>query len=175
MNTNKKTQNTRSLMRIVHRYLGFFMAGIMAIYAISGVLLIFRDTDFLKKEIIIENKLEPGLLENKLGKELKIKNFEIEKQEGEIMVFKQGTYNSTTGNAKYTKKELPFILKKMTNLHKAESKNKLAPLNIFFGISLFFFVISSFWMFNTKTKAFKRGMIYTAASLVLSIILVWIS
>ena len=175
MNTNKKTQTTRSTMRIVHRYLGFFMAGIMAIYAISGVLLIFRDTDFLKKEISIEKKLQPNLSESKLGKELKIKNFEIEKQEAEIVVFKQGTYNSKTGEAKFTKKELPFILKKMTNLHKAESKNKLAPLNIFFGISLFFFVISSFWMFNTKTKAFKRGMIYTAAGLVLSVILVYLS
>ena len=175
MNTKKKTQTTRSTMRIVHRYLGFFMAGIMAIYAISGVLLIFRDTDFLKKEISIEKKLETNLSESKLGKELKIKNFEIEKQEAEIVVFKQGTYNSKTGEAKFTKKELPFILKKMTNLHKAESKNKLAPLNIFFGISLFFFVISSFWMFNTKTKAFKRGMIYTAAGLVLSVILVYLS
>ena len=175
MNTKKKTQTTRSTMRIVHRYLGFFMAGIMAIYAISGVLLIFRDTDFLKKEISIEKKLETNLSESKLGKELKIKNFEIEKQEAEIVVFKQGTYNSKTGEAKFTKKKLTNNQKKMTNLHKAESKNKLAPLNIFFGISLFFFVISSFWMFNTKTKAFKRGMIYTAAGLVLSVILVYLS
>lgn len=33
-------------MRVYHRYLGFFLAGIMAVYAISGVVLIFRDTDF---------------------------------------------------------------------------------------------------------------------------------
>ena len=37
-------------MRIYHRYLGFFLAGIMAIYSISGIIMIFRDTDFLKKE-----------------------------------------------------------------------------------------------------------------------------
>jgi uncharacterized iron-regulated membrane protein len=37
-------------MRIIHRYLGFFLAGIMAVYAISGILLIFRETNFLKSE-----------------------------------------------------------------------------------------------------------------------------
>jgi uncharacterized iron-regulated membrane protein len=37
-------------MRIYHRYLGFFLAGIMAIYSVSGIIMIFRDTDFLKKE-----------------------------------------------------------------------------------------------------------------------------
>lgn len=36
-------------MRIYHRYLGYFLAGIMAVYAISGLTMIFRDTDFLKK------------------------------------------------------------------------------------------------------------------------------
>lgn len=37
-------------MRIYHRYLGFFLAGIMAVYALSGVILIFRETPFLKKK-----------------------------------------------------------------------------------------------------------------------------
>ena len=40
--------NLNTTMRIYHRYLGFFLAGIMAVYAISGIVLIFRDTDFLK-------------------------------------------------------------------------------------------------------------------------------
>jgi hypothetical protein len=38
------------------------MAGIMAVYAISGVLLIYRDTDFLKKEKKIEKKMKPTFL-----------------------------------------------------------------------------------------------------------------
>ncbi|WP_228459230.1 PepSY domain-containing protein [Chryseobacterium carnipullorum] len=45
-----KIKDTRSFMRITHRYLGYFLAGIMAVYALSGVLLVYRDTDFLKKE-----------------------------------------------------------------------------------------------------------------------------
>ncbi|RNA63387.1 hypothetical protein D1631_16395 [Chryseobacterium nematophagum] len=169
-----KIKDTRSFMRITHRYLGYFLAGIMAVYAVSGVILVYRDTDFLKKEKKYEKVLEKNLSEKELGKELKIKNFEIEKTENSFQYFKQGSYNLITGEAKYSKKELPYILDKMTKLHKSQSKDKLSPLNTFFGIALFFFVISSFWMFNPKTKAFKRGMIFTVAGLVISIILLLI-
>ncbi|MBK1897950.1 hypothetical protein [Chryseobacterium paridis] len=169
-----KIKDTRSFMRITHRYLGYFLAGIMAIYAISGVLLVYRDTDFLKKDKKYSTTVGKDLSEKALGKELKIKNFEIESRVGNIAYFKQGAYNTTTGEAKYIKKELPFALDKMVKLHKAQSKDTLSPLNTFFGVALFFFVISSFWMFNPKTKAFKRGMIFTIAGLVVSIILIFI-
>lgn len=169
-----KIKDTRSFMRITHRYLGYFLAGIIAVYAVSGVLLVYRDTDFLKKEKKYEKTIGKNLSEKELGKELKIKNFEVEKTEGSVLKFKQGTYNASTGEAKYAKKELPFVLDKMTKLHKSQSKDTLSPLNTFFGISLFFFVISSFWMFNPKTKAFKRGMVFTAAGLVVAVILLLI-
>ena len=169
-----KIKDTRSFMRITHRYLGFFLAGIMAVYAISGVLLIYRDTDFLKKEKKIDINIAKNLSEKELGKELKMKNFEVEKKEGDILKFKQGTYNSATGRAKYTKKEFPFVLDKMTKLHKSQSKDRLSPLNAFFGFSLFFFVLSSFWMFNPKTKAFKRGVKFAIAGLIISVILLFI-
>ncbi|GAA4150215.1 hypothetical protein GCM10022217_02950 [Chryseobacterium ginsenosidimutans] len=166
-----KIKDTRSFMRITHRYLGYFLAGIMAVYALSGVLLVYRDTDFLKNEKKYDKVIGKNLSEKELGRELKMKNLEVEKTEGTVLKFKQGTYDSATGQAKYSKKELPFVLDKMTKLHKAQSKDTLSPLNTFFGISLFFFVISSFWMFNPKTKAFKRGMIFTIAGLIISILL----
>lgn len=169
-----KIKNTKTFMRIVHRYLGYFLAGIMMVYAVSGILLVYRDTDFLKKEIKYEKKFDANLDEKALGKEIKIKGFEVDKTENGIMYFKQGTYNIATGEAKYSKKELPFVLDKMTKLHKSQSKDTLSPLNTFFGISLFFFVISSFWMFNPKTKAFKRGMVFTAIGLVLAIAMLFI-
>ena len=37
--------------RVLHRYLGFFLAGIMMIYAVSGITLIFRNTDTFKQEV----------------------------------------------------------------------------------------------------------------------------
>lgn len=166
-----KIRNTRAFMRITHRYLGFFMAGIMAVYAISGILLVYRDTDFLKKEKNYDKVIAKNLSEKELGKELKMKNFEVEKNENKILHFKGGTYNAETGQAKYTKKELPFLLDKMTKLHKSPSKDKLGGLNVLFGICLFFFVISSFWMFSTKTKIFRRGMIYTAIGFIVALLL----
>ncbi|MGB5405007.1 hypothetical protein [Robiginitalea sp.] len=31
-------------VRVIHRYLGYFLAGIMAMYALSGIVMIFRET-----------------------------------------------------------------------------------------------------------------------------------
>ena len=64
-------------MRVYHRYLGFFLAGIMAIYSISGIILIFRNTDFLKKEKHKITIVEPNLDEESLGKAIKVKELKL--------------------------------------------------------------------------------------------------
>jgi hypothetical protein len=161
-------------MRIWHRYLGFFLAGIMAVYAISGVILIFRDTDFLKQNKHVDKKLEAGLSSEALGKTIKIKELKIEKENGDIQLFKQGSYNKATGEVSYQVKSLPKVLDMFTKLHKANTKHPLFYLNIFFGVSLLFFVLSSFWMFMPKTSIFKRGLYFTAAGIVLTIVLLWV-
>ncbi|MFM6914640.1 MAG: hypothetical protein ACKOUQ_07075, partial [Aquirufa sp.] len=63
------------------------------------------------------------------------------------------------------------IVNKMTKLHKATTNDPLFYLNIFFGLSLFFFVISSFWMFLPKTSIFKKAMLFALAGAVLTIVL----
>ena len=118
-------------MRVIHRYLGFFLVGIMAVYSISGIILIFRDTDFLKNEKQITKQVKPNAQPDELGKMLQIKELKIDKEEGNIMYFKNGTYDKSTGTANYTVKELPFIVDKMTHLHKARSADKLFFFNIF--------------------------------------------
>jgi hypothetical protein len=169
-----KNKSIQFYMRIIHRYLGFFLAGIMTVYAISGVILIFRDTDFLKTEKIIEKQLATNLKAEDIGNELRFKNFKIEKNEGDIVYFNNGTYNISTGDVKYTSKELPFVIKKFTNLHKANSKSPLFFLNIFFGVSLLFFVISSFFMFSPKTKAFKKGLYVVVSGIILAIVVIFL-
>lgn len=158
-------------MRIYHRYLGFFLAGIMAVYALSGIVLIFRDTDFLKKEIVTKKQLEPNLSAEQLGNAIKIKRLSFASQEGSTATFAQGTYNSATGQVSYTTKRLPYLLDKMTHLHKAKSADPLYFLNIFFGTALLFFVLSSFWMFLPGTTLFKKGMYFALAGMLLTIIL----
>lgn len=160
-------------MRIYHRYLGFFLAGIMAVYALSGIVLIFRDTDFLKQTKQNEKQLQPNMLIDAVGKELKMRDLKADKEEGDIITFKQGTYNKATGMVNYTTKQLPPAIDKLTKLHKASTKQPLFYLNVFFGLSLLFFVISSFWMFMPKTSIFKKGLYFTIAGLVLTLLLLF--
>jgi hypothetical protein len=161
-------------MRVYHRYLGYFLAGIMAVYSISGVIMIFRDTDFLKSDKLVERQLRPNIKNEELGREMRMRDFKIEKEEGHIVTFRQGTYNKATGYANYTSRELPSLVEKLTRLHKADSKSPLFFLNVFFGLSLFFFVVSSFWMFLPKTSTFKRGLYFALAGGALTLILIFI-
>ena len=158
-------------MRVYHRYLGFFLAGIMAVYAISGVVMIFRDTDFLKREKQIEKKLAPGLKVDELGQAIRIRNLKSESETSELIRFQQGNYNKMTGVTVYTTKSLPKGIEKLTQLHKASTKQPLFYLNVFFGMGLLFFVISSFWMFMPETTIFKKGLYFTFAGILVTIIL----
>ncbi len=168
------TTSLSTSMRVLHRYLGFFLAGIMAVYSLSGIVLIFRDTDFLKKEKQIVKELKPNLEAKELGQETRIKELKVTKTEGALVYFNNGTYNKATGHTEYKVKELPFIINKLTGLHKAKSSEPLFFLNIFFGVSLFFFVISSFWMFMPKTSIFRKGIVYTIAGILLTLVLLFI-
>ena len=160
-------------MRIYHRYLGFFLAGIMAIYSVSGIIMIFRDTDFLKQENQKVLTVATGLESHAVGAAIKIKNLKIISDTLDVITFPQGTYNKTTGVADFKVMELPYLLNKMTKMHKATHKDPLYYLNIFFGFSLFFFVISSFYMFMPGTTIFKKGMYFTLAGIVLVLVMLF--
>lgn len=166
--------NLNNTMRVYHRYLGFFLTGIMAMYALSGIVLILRDTDLLKVDKQMVRKVPAESKIEELGRTLRIKDFKVEKEEGDIIFFKQGTYNKGTGIAQFTSRELPFVLDKMTHLHKASTKEPLFFFNIFFGISLLFFVVSSFWMFMPSSAIFKKGLYFIVAGLILTLILLFV-
>jgi hypothetical protein len=169
-------RKTEQAFRVVHRYLGFFLAGIMIVYAISGIVLTFRNTDYLKNEIPIEKKVESNIAPDKLGEVLGMgRFFKVDKQEGDLIYFNDGgTYNTNTGLTKYTEKKLPILLEKMNNIHKMHSGHPLFWLGIFFGISLLFFAVSAFWMFRPTTSVFKKGLYFTLGGIVLTLILLFV-
>lgn len=169
-----KSKGSKNYMRLLHRYIGFFMAGIMTVYALSGILLIYRDTDFLKKEKKYNDKINPNLNAGAMGKAIKMRDIEFTKVSNDTAYFKNGWYHTISGTVNYTKKELPYVVSKFVNLHKSKSADTLSPLNALFGVSLFFFVISSFWMYPLKSKILKKGLLYTTIGLVFSIILLFI-
>lgn len=160
--------------RVYHRYLGFFLTGIMAVYATSGIVMIFRDTDTFTN-VTEERKTVPeGTKIEDLGKALGLRRLDIDKIENGVAYFRGGTYDLNTRTAVITRKELPYVLEKMTHLHKATSSRPLAFLNIFFALSLFFFVISSFWMFLPGTSTFRKGVYFALAGLVLTVVLLFV-
>ncbi|MFV8819657.1 PepSY domain-containing protein [Haliea sp. E17] len=158
--TSLKTANT---FRKYHRLLGFFLAGIMMIYACSGVLMIFRTTDFLKYEQLEEKQLDPALTAEELGQALRIKDFAVQEDTAEALLFKQGSYDKRSGLASVTKKQYPWVLQKMVGLHKATVNSPLFFMNIFFGAGLLFFAVSGFFMFIPKAPAFRSGLKFAAA------------
>lgn len=160
--------------RVYHRYLGFFLSGVMAVYAISGIIMIFRNTEFLKQDTVITRQLAPGLTIEKIGEELRLRDLKAESETGSAITFRQsGSYNKATGEASYVIKELPFVLKKMTDMHKANTDSPLFFLNIFFGISLLFFVVSAFYMFLPKTTTFRQGIYVAAAGVLLALLVIF--
>jgi uncharacterized iron-regulated membrane protein len=160
-------------MKVIHRYLGFFLAGIMAVYAVSGMTLIFRDSDFLKQEKQVKKQIQAGLDGKALGQPLGIRELKVEREDGNLVYFQTGVYDKSTGMADYKVKELPSVLLKMTQLHKARSQDPLYFLNIFFGFSLLFFVISAFWMYMPGTTAFRKGLYFTTGGIVLTLLLLY--
>jgi hypothetical protein len=167
-------RRTEQTFRIIHRYLGFFLAGIMIVYAVSGIVLTFRNTDYLKNDIHFEKMLEPNIAAEDLGRALQRVRFQVDKEEGDLLYFEGGTYNKKTGMASYTEKKLPILLEQMNNIHKMHSGHPLFWLGIFFGVSLLFFAISAFWMFRPTTSVFKKGIYFTIGGIVLTIILLFV-
>jgi hypothetical protein len=168
---NKQPINQK--LRIIHRYMGNFLAGIMAVYAISGIVLIFRDTNFLKSEHQIEKELKPNIKKINLAKELRVKQLQNVIENTDSISFENGSYNKTTGVATIKVMKLPFVLDKLTHLHKAKSGDPLYFFNIFFGISLLILVITSFWMFRPKSKIFTKGLFFTLSGVALILMMLF--
>jgi len=157
---SKEKKSINQIIRILHRNLGFFILGFVLIYAFTGIILIYRDTDFMKHEKTIKISLPAGTKPADLGPALKLRDFKIINTEGDVIFFQGGSFNTATGEAIYSVKELIPPFNKLTTLHKTPSKNPLHLLTLVFGFLLLFMAISSVWMFNRRSKVFRNG-IYT--------------
>jgi len=165
----------RRIMRDLHNKIGFVIVSLVVIYSLSGIVQTYRDTSFLKHDINNEKTIETNLDAEKLGKVIKLKNLKVEKTEGSIMYFKEGFYNTQTGEVKYTTEELYGWIKPFTELHKSSTNNIVHYFTIGFAVALFFMCVSAFWMFKPGTKAFSSGVILTVLGIIASIVLVLLS
>jgi succinate dehydrogenase/fumarate reductase cytochrome b subunit len=171
-----ETKEKKSLTyyaRYLHRNIGFFIIGFTLIYSLSGIVLIYRDSDFMKAEKTVKLNLKPGLKDSELGQALRMREFKVTETRGDLILFQGGSYNSSTGETVNTVKELVFPFNKLTNLHKTPSKNIIHWFNLFFGISLLFMAVSSFWMFNSRSKLFRNGIYVIVAGVVVAFALLF--
>ncbi len=146
----------------------------MALYAISGIVMIFRNTDYLKVGKPVVQTVGPGLEGDDIGRTLRLRDFRVERTEGDLVYFADGSYNTATGEAHYVKKSLPFVLDRMTHLHKATTNDPLYFLNMFFGISLLFFVVSAFWMYLPGGPILRKGLYFTLGGIVLTLVMLFV-
>ena len=170
----KEKSSVYRIMRSLHRDAGYLIFGFVIIYALSGIVLIYRDTNFMKKDVVRERTLAPNLTPEELGREIRMPGFAVQRTEGETLYFNNGSYNITTGVAQFSVKDLRFPFNKFSELHKIMSGNGKHWFMVVFGVVFLFMAISSLWMFKPGTKFFSRGMIFVAAGLILSILLLLI-
>ena len=168
----KKTIN--QWMRSLHRDLGFFAVGLVIIYSLSGITLIYRNTDFLKTEKVMQRTLPLQMSAKEVGTVLKLKNMKIISEDAQVIEFANGTYNKVTGDASYTTQEVISPFKQFINLHKRSSQSPFHWFGIAFGSILLFLVISSFWMFKPGSKMFKRGIILAVSGVVVALVLLFV-
>jgi len=167
----KEKKSIYHTIRILHRYIGFFLVGFVVIYASAGITLIYRDSDFLKGEKTVKMTLPANTEASALGQALRMREFKVLETEGDIIKFQGGTYNKATGVAEYTVKELVFPFNKLTNLHKTPSKNPFHWITLFFGAMMLFLAVSSFWMFKPQSKVYRNGIYTILAGFAFAIIL----
>jgi hypothetical protein len=158
-------------MRFLHKYVGFFILGFVLIYSFSGIVLIYRDSDFLKVEKRVKVSVPPGSQPSELGNLLKIRNLKILETKDDFIFFQDGSYNTSTGEADYTVRELVYPFNKFTSLHKVPSGNPLHWITLIFGILLFFMALSSLWMINYSSKKYRNGIFTVLAGVIFSAIL----
>lgn len=158
-------------VRSLHRDIGFIVLGLTIVYSLSGIVLIYRNSDFLKSEKQIEVQLSSNLKKSELGSKLKMKKLRITEETDSLYIFESGSYNKISGLAVFKKKSLPPFVEKLNKLHKSSNKNKVYWATTIYGVLLFFMAISSLWMFKPKTKKFKRGIILSVTGLIIAILL----
>lgn len=147
----------RYYMRSLHRDLGYFVVGLVVIYSLSGIILIYRDTGFMKHDVLIEKKLEPALSGLQLNDALRLKGFSVKTETDRQILFNTGCYDKQTGQVSYTVQEVDFPFNRFISLHKVVSSKSVHWLMVIFGVILFFLAVSSFWMFKPGSRFFRRG------------------
>jgi len=166
-----KKKSFRQNIRKLHGQIGFLLVGLLVVYSLSGIILTYRDTNFLKKENKVTKTLQPGLTATELGEHLRMRHFEVKNETRETINFQGGEYNKLTGTTNLTNHEIFPWIKPLIDLHKSSSKGLAHYFTTILGVLLFFMAVSSFWMFRPGSKSFRQSIYLTLGGIVVVVIL----
>lgn len=169
-----ESRPARRIMRALHRDVGFFVVGLVLVYSLSGIVLVYRDIGLLTYTAKVEKELSPGMAPDELGKVLHLRGFKVLKTEGDMVYFPDGSYNKATGLAAYSVRQLPAPLQKFVELHKTASGKITHWYAILFGSLLCFLGISSFWMYNPGSPTLRRGACIAGAGIVATAVVLFL-
>ncbi len=155
----------RKWMRILHHDIGFFVLSLTLIYVCSGMILTFRDTNFLKTLIPVEKTIQPGLKGKELTAALRLKRMKILSEDEESVRFSVGDheggrdcrYDRASGLVSYTLLDYPPALQALNGLHKTASAKVRHWFTLLYACCLLFLAVSAFWMYPPRSRQFWRG------------------
>lgn len=171
----KKTSSVQRIMRALHRDIGYFLIGFTLIYCFSGIVMIYRGNDFLRFDKVVTEMYDPNLSEDELIDELPFRSVTIIKNDTQRIEFEQGYYEKATGKTTYTSKQYPTFIRKMNVLHRSTQEDGTHWVSVVFAALLIFLALSSFWMFTSRSKFFKRGIILSLIGFVIAVVLMYLS
>lgn len=164
-------------LRTLHRNIGFLVIGLTLVYALSGLTLIFRNTDLLKSKTEIKTTIAPNLTPEALTHALQLRRPDITKTEEAILSFRDGssvtdgTYDQTTGSVRYTSLQRPAFLERFIRFHKINSNHGAHWLAVIYGTLLLFLALSPLGFFKIGTRPFAQGLALTGLGVAVAAVL----
>ena len=166
---NKKNSVSK-IMRALHRDIGFLMIGLTIVYCVSGVILLYRDTDLFTIDKQYIETIEKNVSANELGSALELRRLHVTEETADTIYFNYGNYCKSSGVANYTINTYPDIVWTINSFHKLKSRYNMHWIGLIYGIFLSFLAISSYWMYKPKSKKFKRGLVLSVIGFAIAIL-----
>jgi hypothetical protein len=182
----KKKKSLESIVRSLHRDLGYFVIGLTLIYAITGIILSGRALGWLEKtynaDIIMSKNIEISKFNSKfiekvlngkiksifpedsyesVKKHLKLKVVDDEEKKVSFSAWRSLNidYYKNTGDTYIVYTGHPIVIKLFLDAHKASHTKAWFYLAIIYSVILTFLALSSLVMLKGK-YGFKRRGVY---------------
>lgn len=162
----------RRVMRALHRDVGFLLIGLTIVYCLSGIILVFRNTDFLKSAETIETTISAGLTGDQVGEALRLRHLRVTAEDEETIRFDDGVYNKQTGTVTYTQSAYPETVELLNRFHTQAGGTLGSVLATVYGSLLLFLAISAYWMYKPGSRLLKRGVLLSVGGAVVAIAVV---